>query len=55
MAQKTKKVDASTLKAIYFIIGILLNLISLLNYNEYQIPAIIGIFVGIFFIVKALS
>jgi len=30
-----RMVDEGTLKAIYFVIGILLNLISLLNYREF--------------------
>mgnify|MGYP001558459312 CR=1 FL=1 len=47
--------DNGSLKALYFIIGVILNLISIINFNQYQILAIIGILVGIFFIVKSLS
>jgi len=49
------RIDKGTEKAIFFILGVMLNLISILNFNQYQIPAIIGIFLGIFFIVKSLS
>jgi len=49
------QIDEGTKKAILFIMGVLLNLVSILNFNQFQVPAIIGIFLGIFFIVKSLS
>lgn len=47
--------DEGTKKSIIFIMGLILEIISLINYNQYQIPAIIGIIFGIFLIVKSLS
>ena len=49
------KLDESTKKGIYFSIGALLTVISVFNFNEYQIPSFFGILLGIFFIVKSLS
>ena len=48
-------IDEGTKKGLFFTLGVLLNVISILNFNQYQIPAIIGIFFGIFLIVKSLS
>lgn len=50
-----KQLDEGTKKGIYFAIGVLLSVVSVLNYKDYQVLALIGILVGIFFIVKALS
>lgn len=41
-------------KIIMLIMGIILEVISLINYNSYQIPAIIGMFMGIYLIAKSL-
>lgn len=49
------KLDEGTKKAVLFVMGVLLSLISILNFSQYQALSIIGIFVGIFFIVKSLS
>lgn len=49
------KIDEGTKKGLYFSIGALLAVISVYNFNQYQIPAFFGILLGIFFIVKALS
>ncbi|MBI2629247.1 hypothetical protein HYW74_04135 [Candidatus Pacearchaeota archaeon] len=50
-----KTFDDSTKKTLMFVSGLILEVISLVNYNQYQIPAIIGILFGIFLIVKSLS
>ena len=50
-----KASDEGTKKTLMFISGLILEVISLINYNQYQIPAIIGILFGIFLIVKSLS
>jgi hypothetical protein len=50
-----KQIEEGTKKTILFLMGVLLEVLSLMYYNSYQIPAIIGIFLGIFFIVKSLS
>lgn len=50
-----RKSDEGTKKTLMFISGLILEVISLINYNQYQIPAIIGILFGIFLIVKSLS
>jgi len=47
--------NEETIKILMFISGIILEIISLINYNQYQIPAIIGVLFGIFLIVKSLS
>ena len=49
------KIDKGTKNGIYFSLGTLLSIISVVNFNQYQIPAFVGILLGIFFIVKALS
>lgn len=50
-----RALDEGTKKALMFISGLILEIISLINYNQYQIPAIVGILFGIFLIVKSLS
>ena len=47
--------DEGTKKGFYFAGGALLSVISVFNFDQYQIPAFIGILLSIFFIVKALS
>lgn len=49
------KIDEGTKKGFYFAIGVLLSVVGVVNFNQSQILSIIGILVGIFFIVKALS
>ena len=49
------KIEESTKKGIYFAVGVLLSTLSLFNFDKNQIFAFIGILIGIFFIVKALS
>ncbi|MEK6820282.1 MAG: hypothetical protein AABX71_01060 [Nanoarchaeota archaeon] len=44
-----------TKKGLYFAGGVLISVISVFNFNQLQIPAFIGILVGIFLIVKALG
>ncbi len=48
-------IDEGTKKSLMFICGLILEIISLINYNQYQIPALIGILFGIFLIAKSLS
>mgnify|MGYP001560531121 CR=1 FL=1 len=52
---KKNIIDEGTKKGFYFSLGALLTLISVINFNQYQIPAFLGILLGVFFIVKALS
>jgi len=49
------KIDDGTKKGLFFALGVLLSVVSVFNFNRNQILAFIGILVGIFFIVKALS
>lgn len=49
------RIDEGTKKGIFFTMGVLLNVISILNFNQYSVPALVGIFVGIFLIIKSLS
>ncbi len=49
------EIDEGTKKGLLFVGGVLIALISILNYEKYQIISIIGIFIAIFLIVKALS
>jgi len=49
------KIDEGTKKGLYFAGGVLLSVISVFNFDKNQILAFIGILIGIFFIVKALS
>ena len=49
------KIDDGTKKGLFFALGVLLIVVSVFNFNRNQILAFIGILVGIFFIVKALS
>jgi len=52
---KNIEINESTKNGLYFTVGSLLSVISVLNFNDYQIPSFFGILIGIFFIVKALS
>ncbi len=47
--------DEGTKKGLFFAIGVLLSTISVFNFDKSQVLSFIGILVGIFFIVKALS
>ena len=47
--------DEGTKKGFYFTLGSLITLISVFNFNEYQIPSFLGLLLGMFLIVKALS
>lgn len=44
-----------TKKGLFFAAGVLLSVIGVFNFNKNQVLAFVGILVGIFFIVKALS
>ena len=50
-----KKIDEGTKKGIYFSVSALITVLSVFNFNQYQIPAFFSILLGMFFIVKALS
>jgi len=47
-------VKEGTVKSLMLVLGILLEVISIINYNQYLIPAVIGMFLGLFLIAKAL-
>lgn len=49
------KLNEGTKKGLYFAIGVLLSVISVFNFSKNQVLAFVGILLGIFFIVKALS
>ncbi len=53
--QEKRKMREDTKKGLYFAGGVLISVISVFNFNQLQIPAFIGILVGIFLIVKALG
>ncbi len=49
------KMEEGTKKGLFFAIGVLLSVIGVFNFDKSQVLAFIGILIGIFFIVKALT